>query len=879
MDLSGARQRGYDAAVTRPWSILALGAIIIALAPAAESASAGPRPTYGYETPVQQTSPWPTMRRDRRNTGASPVVARYGGDRPWSFKTGKGIFSTPIVGGSGTIFVGSADTYFYAISPRGKQRWRYKTGNLIDSAGFIGPYDPKLRTNPIVVPSGDTFLYKIRSQRKLPKRTRRTIWRYTPHYHPQPPGQVPLVNWWEGNAEPAPDGTILAGSTGNAAYAIRPDGTLKWVYRSGGSFWTDPAIEPDGTTYWGSLDLQIHKLDSNGRQKWAIPTLGFVVSSPALASDGTLYIGSFDSNLYAIVAKTGRVKWAFPTADHVYSSPALDENPDGSVRSIYIASTDGQVYAVDRWGHLRWSYDTGDVIRSSPVVGLAPDGRSKIVYVGAGNGTVYAINAADGTRRWSYDTTRTDPILRDRNDLNASPALTKTGIVIGGEDGYVKYLPYDYCLHRRAPRCDVSAGGAFGGELAGFFPVTPGGNTRTGGGVEEVADSSVLATRMVVRRGGRTRDAAMGPLAEAKDVVSADPPFPFTAQFSGDGKYLYVVPEGLLTPGQEYTLRLRAPYSAQGLGVGNIRLPGLELGTAAGTLRFRVAPAGRALTFRTRPDKVTAFRLTRLAFPLPSFLPSVNQIGFDSYDLVVGTIAAAPPDASGQRRILLWALGARPGRSGVHEADPETPLAFPLEGVQRGDSLALSARNPTLTFSFGPVPAQRVVFRARMSRSYETKPGADIYAEVDCLSVPTYGPLLPTQRLCNNHGKIVANGTFVTGSYPSKGRVNRRPKGLSVTSISLKRPSLLSPGAVEARLALAPGASYPATRHLVSILLVDAATGAPVGMDYKARTSNGTAGGNINRVRLSLSRGTTLPAQLRAYVIADVFPLAERRFP
>ena len=69
------------------------------------------------------------------------------------------------------------------------------------------------------------------------------------------------------------------------------------------------------------------------------------------------------------------------------------------------------------------------------------------MYFGAGNGTLYALNAANGTRRWSFDTTRsTNPILRDRNDLNGSPALTNTGVVIGGEDGYLKYVPYDYCL-------------------------------------------------------------------------------------------------------------------------------------------------------------------------------------------------------------------------------------------------------------------------------------------------------------------------------------------------------------------------------------------------------------------------------------------------
>ena len=96
------------------------------------------------------------MRRDRRNTARSPIRARYRrGERPWAFRTGKGVFSTPVIGGDGSVYAGSADTFFYAIAPSGKLRWRFKTGQIIDSAATIGAYDPKLRTSPITVGSGD----------------------------------------------------------------------------------------------------------------------------------------------------------------------------------------------------------------------------------------------------------------------------------------------------------------------------------------------------------------------------------------------------------------------------------------------------------------------------------------------------------------------------------------------------------------------------------------------------------------------------------------------------------------------------------------------------------------------------------------------------
>jgi outer membrane protein assembly factor BamB len=836
-----------------------------------------PPVNYRYDVPVQQSSPWPTMRRNRENTAESPVLGSYHGDRPWGFRTGKGIFSTPIVGGGGTIYFGSADTYFYAVNSRGKLLWRFKTGNLIDSAGSVLAWNPRLRTNPVLVPSGDDHLYEIRSNNRRMSRAHRIIWSYTPPYARAPAGEVQLVNWWEGNAEPGPDGTIYAGNTGDAAYALHPNGTLKWVYRSLGPFWTDPAITATNTTYWGSLDLQVHALDATGHDLWRFPTVGFVTSSPALDNAGTLYIGSFDSNLYALDAQTGLIKWKFKTDEHIYSSPALDEDAHGHLRAIYIASTDGRVYALDPNGHLLWSYDTGDVIRSSPVIGLTPDGQHRIVYVGAGNGTVYALNAADGTRRWSFDTTLADPILHDRNDLNASPALTRTGVVIGGEDGYLDYVPYDYCLHHADVRCDTDPGQAFAPNLTEVFPVTPGGNTQLAGGTQSVGAATVLTARLVVRRKNTPLDASMQPLPSAASLIHTTPSFPFTATLSGDGRYVFVVPDGLLTPGRTYTVGVGGTYTANGIGVGDLTLGGTTLGTFNQTLRYQVAPAGPPVPFQTGPDEVTGMRLTRLSFPLPALLTSVNQIGFDAYNLVVGAIRVTPR-SSGSGSVLLWAMGARPGPKGTEEVDPTTTLAFPLAGSFQNDAVDLSAHDATLTFSFGAVPVQRLVLRARLSPTLTALPGADIYAEVQCATVPTYGPFLPTQRVCNDEGNLIANGTFVTSAY-TKGPANRRPPGLSVRNLAVTRSTLVTAGSATATLALRPGATYPASHHFVSVLLTDAATGTPVGLDYRANTSDARdAQGNIAQVHLTIPAGTTLPAKIRAYVVADVFPLGQGLF-
>ena len=184
-----------------------------------------------------------------------------------------------------------------------------------------------------------------------------------------PPVAGQTVDWWEGSLALGPGGNIYAGNTGGTAYTLSPSGRVVWKFTSGGSMWTSPSFAPDGSTFWGSLDLNIYKLSATGHPLWHTFTPGFVVSSPAIGSDGTVYVGSFDSKLYALDPATGTPRWTYATSDHIYASPALGTDASGRTTTIYIASTDGSVYALTPDGHLRWRYDTGDPIRSSPVLG------------------------------------------------------------------------------------------------------------------------------------------------------------------------------------------------------------------------------------------------------------------------------------------------------------------------------------------------------------------------------------------------------------------------------------------------------------------------------------------------------------------------------
>ncbi|MEM2175649.1 MAG: PQQ-binding-like beta-propeller repeat protein, partial [Candidatus Micrarchaeia archaeon] len=96
------------------------------------------------------------------------------------------------------------------------------------------------------------------------------------------------------------DGTIYVGSWDNYLYAINPDGSLKWKFKTGDNVRSSPAIGKDGTIYVGSYDNYLYAINPDGSLKWKFKTGSSVYSSPAIGKDGTIYVGSWDTYLYAI---------------------------------------------------------------------------------------------------------------------------------------------------------------------------------------------------------------------------------------------------------------------------------------------------------------------------------------------------------------------------------------------------------------------------------------------------------------------------------------------------------------------------------------------------------------------------------------------------
>jgi hypothetical protein len=210
------------------------------------------------------------------------------------------------------------------------------------------------------------------------------------------------------------DGTIYVGSTINL-YAINPDGTEKWIFKTMGHVISSPAIGSDGIIYVGSGDNRLYAINSNGTEKWNFTTGTVVNSSPAISSDGVIYIGSGDFKLYAINSN-GTEKWNLNLGSVIDSSPAI-----GSDGTIYVGSWQHKLFAINPNGIEKWNFTTNNFIhRSSPAIGSEGS-----IYIGSVDDKLYSIHQ-DGSKKWSFTT---------GFDIISSPAIGSDGtIYVGSAD-------------------------------------------------------------------------------------------------------------------------------------------------------------------------------------------------------------------------------------------------------------------------------------------------------------------------------------------------------------------------------------------------------------------------------------------------------------
>ena len=192
-----------------------------------------------------------------------------------------------------------------------------------------------------------------------------------------------------------------------------------------------------------------------GCVKWMFETDGPVTSAVTvgrkIGRTTKAYIACEDGKLYALDVETGSLIWSYDI-----NSPLLGSAAEGPQGAVYVGSTDGRLYAIDKEGRLLWTHTTEEPIYSTPVV--SPQGR---IYICSQDGTLYAL-ARDGSELWCFET---DGSGVTAGSIFATPATADDSTVyIGGlydpnlyalnpDDGSIKWN----CNFVRA--VDISAPG------------------------------------------------------------------------------------------------------------------------------------------------------------------------------------------------------------------------------------------------------------------------------------------------------------------------------------------------------------------------------------------------------------------------------------
>jgi outer membrane protein assembly factor BamB len=354
-------------------------------------AAPGQRPAELWSLDIgQPITSSPTIGPD----GAIYVAAHDGklhavspdGKLRWSFATGDRIWSTPALAEDGTVYTGSDDDHLYAIDGSGAMRWRFRVGACEPPVGF-GPEGVRCDVDggPTIGPDGTVYTGGDGVYAVWPDGTLRwklaTGERVTtaPALMPEGGAAAPVAAPVAITAPAPVAGTVYAGALDDALYAVQPDGTRAWTFRTGGDIEAAPAVGQDGSIYFGSDDDKIYALAPDGTLRWAVVTGGDVRSSPALAEDGTIYAGSYDGHLYAI-EPGGRVKWRFAAAGRIHGAPAVAANG-----IILFGSQDDHLYAVAPDGALLWYLAFGGDVDATPV--LSSHG---VLYAASDDGTLRA---------------------------------------------------------------------------------------------------------------------------------------------------------------------------------------------------------------------------------------------------------------------------------------------------------------------------------------------------------------------------------------------------------------------------------------------------------------------------------------------------------
>ena len=221
----------------------------------------------------------------------------------------------------------------------------------------------------------------------------------------------------------SPDGKTMYIPTSTPAghlFAIDVvSGEFKWVFAiSQITYGGGALVAPDGTIYQRVRNATINNvyaINPNGTQKWAIKLDAAIGAFPALSAEGVLYCLTNKSTLYALDASSGAIKWQQSLDGATGSAVAIDK-----AGNVY-AGTSAAIYSFKPNKEQNWKLEEVNVTEQATFAL-----KDQVLYATLKNGGLVAVDMTNGTKKWTYPTTKGDayfPIA----DKNGNVYFTEKG--------------------------------------------------------------------------------------------------------------------------------------------------------------------------------------------------------------------------------------------------------------------------------------------------------------------------------------------------------------------------------------------------------------------------------------------------------------------
>ena len=221
----------------------------------------------------------------------------------------------------------------------------------------------------------------------------------------------------------SPDGKTMYTPTSTPAghlFAIDVvSGEFKWVFAiSEITYGGGALVAPDGTIYQcvrNATINNVYAINPNGTQKWAVKLDAAIGAFPALSADGVLYCLTNKSTLYALDASSGIIKWQQSLDGATGSAVAIDK-----AGNVY-AGTSAAIYAFKPNKDQIWKLEEVNVTEQATFAL-----KDQMLYATLKGGGLVAVDMTNGTKIWTYPTTKGDayfPIV----DKNGNIYFTEKG--------------------------------------------------------------------------------------------------------------------------------------------------------------------------------------------------------------------------------------------------------------------------------------------------------------------------------------------------------------------------------------------------------------------------------------------------------------------